>query len=382
MHDSRNTFRLFADATAKPSHARNAVVSMSCVLVVLSVLELAWPTIASAEPLEEITNSIGMKLVRLPAGKLRPTREIKDYGGVALKELNKPGSKKGKSPKTKPAPKISDQPDAPNAVQAPQVAIGDDIYMGTCEVTKAQFGKFREQISKQVFQLDGIHKIRDKAETAEPDHPMGNVFWLEAVGFCYFLSELPEEKLAGRKYRLPTAAEWEYACRAGSTTKYSFGDSPDMLSEFAWFGRDASGKLQPVGTKKANAWGLFDMHGNASEWCQDLVLNEAPLKGIAPLDYGVWIAQRRQAMMASGIKGPNPNPMRAIGGCAIYLPAEQHTSSAIRSNIGEAVVGWKGEFMWHGDSRPEIGFRVAMTLSDDGAQAAKQGKQTSTGNAP
>ncbi len=82
-----------------------------------------------------------------------------------------------------------------------------------------------------------------------------------ASEFCKWLSAK-----SGRHYRLPTAAEWEHACRAGTTTVYSFGDDPQKLGEYAWFDANADGKTQPVGSKKPNAWGLFDMHGNVSEW--------------------------------------------------------------------------------------------------------------------
>ena len=102
-----------------------------------------------------------------------------------------------------------------------------------------------------------------------PQNPVQEVSWVDAVGFCRKLSALPAEKAAAYEYRLPTEAEWEYACRAGTTTSYGFGDSASQLSEYGWFDDNSGSKTHPVGEKKPNAWGLHDMHGNVWEWCQD-----------------------------------------------------------------------------------------------------------------
>ena len=101
------------------------------------------------------------------------------------------------------------------------------------------------------------------------ENPVEKVSWADAVEFCRLLSALPAEEAAGRNYRLPTEAEWEYAYRAGSTTTYSFGNDVSQLDKYAWFDKNSNNTSHPVGLKKPNAWGLYDMHGNVFETCSD-----------------------------------------------------------------------------------------------------------------
>lgn len=94
--------------------------------------------------------------------------------------------------------------------------------------------------------------------------PVVNITYLAAQKFCKWLSAK-----TGYFYRLPTEAEWEYAARAGKQTAYHFGDTPEKLGEYAWFYENSDGHYHPVGTKKPNPWGLYDMHGNVAEWTLD-----------------------------------------------------------------------------------------------------------------
>jgi len=136
-----------------------------------------------------------------------------------------------------------------------RVRITRPFYFGTHEVTQAEYTRVMGTNPSE-FQGDGRL-------------PLEMVSWDECVEFCRRLSDLPEERAAGRVYRLPTEAEWEYACRAGTVTAFFFGDNGEQLGEYAWFFRNSSPQRHPVGEKKPNPWGLYDILGNVAEWCSD-----------------------------------------------------------------------------------------------------------------
>jgi formylglycine-generating enzyme required for sulfatase activity len=153
--------------------------------------------------------------------------------------------------------KMGSPADAPGSERnEPQfeVSLTQGYWLQQTELTQAQYEL-----------LMGTNPAHFRGEA----NPVESVTFAEAKEFCRRLSELPPEKNSGNLYRLPTEAEWEYACRAGSTTGFSFGDDEALMEDYGWFNRNSSRTTHPVGLKKPNDWGLHDLHGNVGEWCGD-----------------------------------------------------------------------------------------------------------------
>jgi len=135
-------------------------------------------------------------------------------------------------------------------------------YMHFVKDTNSHHPEWLEKGSKYHIktETDDRYKKMDLSENA----PIIGVSWRDGVAYAKWLSEK-----TGDIYRLPTEAEWEYSCRAGTTTKWSFGDDEKELTKYAWYDKNSDNKTHPVGKKLPNPWGLYDMHGNVWEWCED-----------------------------------------------------------------------------------------------------------------
>jgi formylglycine-generating enzyme required for sulfatase activity len=125
-----------------------------------------------------------------------------------------------------------------------------------------------------------------------PQNPVEQVSWEDAQAFCKKLSQI-----TGKTYRLPTEAEWEYACRAGTTTRFYFGDDANQLGDYAWYDGSSQKTTHPVGQKKPNAWGLYDMSGNVLEWCED---NWHNTYENAPRDGSAWLIKDNDYYIVRG----------------------------------------------------------------------------------
>jgi formylglycine-generating enzyme required for sulfatase activity len=251
-----------------------------------------------------------------------------------------------------------------------QVAV-DDFWMGQFEITWDLYNLFvsRELDANQItkaanseVQIDVDAVSGATTPYVEMSFGMGIdgfpaicMTQLAAVKFCEWLSAM-----TGNFYRLPTEAEWEYACRAGTTTAFSFGKETQNLDEYAWYASNSKDKYQPVGTKKPNPWGLYDMHGNVAEWTLDQYL---------PTAYG----KRKNEVLNPFEEPAKVYPKVVRGGS--WMDAPKRLRSAARRPSSKK---WKmrdpqipKSKWWHTDA-PFVGFRVVRPKNTPSIEEQKK----------
>jgi formylglycine-generating enzyme required for sulfatase activity len=190
-----------------------------------------------------------------------------------------------------------------NADEHPRHAVYLDAYcIDRCPVTVKQYRRFCGATGRSMPEAP--------AWGWQDDHPVVNVTWDDAKAYAEFYGK-----------RLPTEAEWEKACRAGSTESYCFGDDAQRLAEYAWYFGNAHGQTHPVGTMRPNAWQLFDMHGNVWEWCADIY------------DAGYY-----RTGPAKNPQGPATGKLRVLRGGSWGNP-EENCRSAYRGASDPTVFG-------------------------------------------
>ena len=203
-----------------------------------------------------------------------------------------------------------------------KVKLTKPFYMLTTEVTQQQY-----------IQIMGHNPSLFKSA----NNPVDTVSWNDAIEFCRKLSTK-----TGMKITLPTEAQWEYACRAGTDTKFSFGDDDMLLESYCWYSSNSIKRSRPVAKKKPNAWGLYDMHGNVMEWCSDLFSSN--YYSISP-----------------GVDPKGPSNMQVVspvyrGGCCIYVSdfCRSATRSGSFPNSRNGATGFRVVFAIKNDSSKKV----------------------------
>ena len=232
---------------------------------------LGWTALRAAEapkPGETAANPIGMKLAYIPAGEFL---------------MGSPAGEVGR-----------EEDEAPHRVKITRA-----FRLGATEVTQAQWKAVMGE-RRGKFEGDSL--------------PVEDISWKDAAAFCEKLS-----KAEGKTYRLPTEAEWEYACRAGAAGRFA----AEGLDDLAWYDSTSEGRTHAVGAKKPNAWGLYDMHGNVAEWCadcygpyggQEVADPKGPAEGKARVVRGgSWASFARGCRAASRSSTPAAYQLKFVG---------------------------------------------------------------------
>jgi len=269
------------------------------------------------EPTGETLEAEGVTFVEIGPGIFRMGSTSRAEGGDWLGKLCKPfGLPWGK------------QPEPSDEMPVHWVEFRRGFWIAATEITNAQYERF-------------VHDHERNHYSKGDDHPVVNVTWEDAKKYCAWLTEK-----SGLPARLPSEAEWECACRAGSDGEFTFGDEVTRLSEHAWYEANSNGHPHQVATRKPNRWGLYDLHGNVREWCEDTY--HGSYSG-APPDGSAW-TQGGTPIRASMKKVPKL--YHVLRGGSFFLPAVECRSAIRYSYLPE----FSGRY---------LGFRPAFSNPDN-----------------
>lgn len=243
------------------------------------------------------------------------------------------------------------------------------FWMGKHEITWDEFELFvypemdRESFAssdKEAIKIDGISQptppfVDMSFGMGKSGYPAINMTQYAALSYCKWLTAL-----TGDFYRLPTEAEWEFASRAGTATAFSFGDNVDQLDEYAWYFNNSEGGYKKVGTKKANPWGLHDMHGNVSEWTLDGYFSEYQVEeGKTTLNPRVKSTQLYPHVVRGGSWDDDPEDLRSAARLASSPNWKQRDPQIPKSN-------------WWMTDASFLGFRIVRPLERPSAEEISQ----------
>jgi formylglycine-generating enzyme required for sulfatase activity len=249
------------------------------------------------------------------------------------------------------------------------------LWVGKCEVTWGEYDLFWEKKANEKPPVSDTDKKADaitrpsKANHHDIDwgygrgknQPVIAIHYHAAMEYCRWLSEK-----TGKLYRLPTEAEWEWACRAHTSGAFSFGDDPAKLGEYAWIETNSNDMPHPVGLKKPNAWGLHDMHGNVAEWCLDHY--DAKFYSTLSLDKPTLLpvklpSNRRYSYVARGGSWIDPPEKCRSAARDFSIPDWQKKDPQIPQSI------WWNNADW-------VGFRVVRAVEETDALKGLKSKIT------
>jgi formylglycine-generating enzyme required for sulfatase activity len=234
--------------------------------------QIVWPqTWAEEPPVVEVADADAKS-----EGEMKPYKEVIQDSDVKIEMLPIKGGKYLMGSGETEAGRVADEGPQREVEVGPFWMAKFEITWDAYDIWMSDLDVFRRQVENR--EATPRDKMADAFQLSQPTKPYTDMtFGMGKRGypaicmtqhaartFCKWLSAK-----TGRYYRLPTEAEWEYACRAGTTTAYSFGDDPAELDEYAWYSENSEDGYHKVGKKKPNPWGLYDMHGNVAEWVLD-----------------------------------------------------------------------------------------------------------------